>query len=57
MQGYQSKRAGIGGPVSIRLTGLAAITDFFVSFEAGKLHFHAETVGGKGRIARFLDED
>ena len=56
-QGYQSERAGIGGPVSLRLTGPAAITDFFVSFETGKPHFHAELVNGCGRLARWSVSD
>lgn len=48
-QGYQSERAGIGGGVSLRITGAAAFKDYFVSFETGKPHWHAETVNAVGK--------
>ena len=48
-QGYQSERGGIGGGVSLKITGKARIADWFVSFESGKMHWHAELVNGAGK--------
>ncbi|MBR4664380.1 MAG: hypothetical protein IKO93_10950, partial [Lentisphaeria bacterium] len=48
-QGYQSERGGIGGGVTLKITGKARIADWFVSFESGKMHWHAELVNGPGK--------
>ena len=46
-QGYQSERAGIGGGVSLKITGKARIADWFLSFEKEVPHWHVELVNGK----------
>ncbi len=47
-QGYQSERAGIGGGVSLKITGKARIADCFLSSEDGTPHWHAELVNANG---------
>lgn len=47
-QGYQSERGGIGGGVTLKITGPARIADWFLSFESGKVHWHAELENGRG---------
>lgn len=58
-QGYQSERAGIGGGVSLRITGHVAFKDYFVSFENGKLHWHVESLNavGKNLIWQVFDQE
>ena len=45
-QGYQAERAGIGGGVSLKITGNARIADYFISFENEVPHWHVELVHG-----------
>ena len=52
-QGYQSERGGIGGGVSLRITGSARIADWFLSFESGRAHWHAELAGAAGKTLRW----
>ena len=56
-QGYQSERGGIGGGVSLKITGPARIADWFLSFESGKVHWHAELVNGSGKKLRWKLKD
>lgn len=52
-QGFQSERAGIGDQTFIRITGNAAITDAWVTFENEQPHWHAEFINGKGKTLRW----
>ena len=56
-QGYQSERGGIGGGVYLKLTGSARIADWFVSFEKGKPHWHAELSRATGKTLRWALKD
>ena len=47
-QGYQSERGGIGGGVSLRITGPCEIRDRFIYPEQGKLHWRIELAGAAG---------
>ena len=52
-QGYQSERAGIGGGVSLKITGSGTIVDHFLSFEDGRAHWHVEMRRGSGKRLRW----
>lgn len=48
-QGYQSERAGIGGGVSLHLTGAGRIVDRFVFMKNGRLHWQIRLNHGQGK--------
>lgn len=52
-QGYQSERAGIGGGVSLKISGNAVISDWCITFENGEPHWHVELCGGVGKTLRW----
>ncbi|MBO5959937.1 MAG: hypothetical protein J6Q65_07425, partial [Lentisphaeria bacterium] len=56
-QGYQSERAGIGGGVSLKITGSARIADWFLSCEENIPRWHAELVNAKGLDLRWQIAD
>ncbi|MBO4632649.1 MAG: hypothetical protein J5858_12065 [Lentisphaeria bacterium] len=56
-QGYQSERGGIGGGVSLKITRHARIADWFISFESGKIHWHAELANAIGKTLRWSIKD
>ncbi len=49
-QGYQSERAGIGGGISLTITGSGRLKDHFISFESGVPHWHIELENGSGKL-------
>ena len=47
-QGFQAERAGIGGGVSLRITGKSSIKECFITWESELPVWHVETVNSTG---------